>query len=575
MPPNYFAGQTPPPPNMSRPNTVNANGPRQADRPWLQAPNLTNAMEFVPEQPLSLSTIPNSVSTGRAGPAVRRATPGGQTACPHGRPKMLIVKRPEVATWKMNVAKEQGVQKPKDQPPRIPPRQVYRPKKKEEVQSMDVDSERTTEFDIIQKEWKPKEDPEEIKPAAQVVQTTCHSRPAAQAVRPLVQAVRPGDAEVPGVSSSSSSLKPYEAQSEGPPTHSMVSSRGTEPISHYAQKYHTDSFGGTRRRGTEPVGAEEDRRRRLTQRPPTHSVVKEERARNQSVVGPAPYVSDTLDQRLVQRPAEVAPPTNSVVPLLHPPNQSVFVEWPPVLVQGRRGPWRLAEALPSGDGEEHLGRDERRPTCAWGSSVDDEELVDYSSSPERMNLIKTNMTVSGIGGGEPIGAKGVISMELTIGSKTLATAFFNNPRFAASDGVPLEVVISDRLLSGAPRFRVDQKCLSWSKSLVRKWFNIRPKAQDFHADSDASQGMGFWPSSSPSTCGTSSGKQNGENLEYEASPRGPHVWRPPREFQMTIPPFSDPASTAPAHAGQSPRADQGLTGVDPRPLAGGEVLRLT
>lgn len=39
-------------------------------------------------------------------------------------------------------------------------------------------------------------------------------------------------------------------------------------------------------------------------------------------------------------------------------------------------------------------------------------------------LIKTNMTVSGVGGGEPIGAKGVVSMELTIGSKTLATAFF-------------------------------------------------------------------------------------------------------------------------------------------------------
>ena len=36
-------------------------------------------------------------------------------------------------------------------------------------------------------------------------------------------------------------------------------------------------------------------------------------------------------------------------------------------------------------------------------------------------LIKTNMTVSGVGGGDPIGAKGVASMELTVGSKTLAT----------------------------------------------------------------------------------------------------------------------------------------------------------
>jgi hypothetical protein len=39
-------------------------------------------------------------------------------------------------------------------------------------------------------------------------------------------------------------------------------------------------------------------------------------------------------------------------------------------------------------------------------------------------LIKTNMTISGVGRGEPMGAKGVISMELTIGSKTLATTFF-------------------------------------------------------------------------------------------------------------------------------------------------------
>ena len=39
-------------------------------------------------------------------------------------------------------------------------------------------------------------------------------------------------------------------------------------------------------------------------------------------------------------------------------------------------------------------------------------------------LVKTNMTVSGVGGGDPIGAKGVASMELTVASKTLATAFF-------------------------------------------------------------------------------------------------------------------------------------------------------
>jgi hypothetical protein len=38
-------------------------------------------------------------------------------------------------------------------------------------------------------------------------------------------------------------------------------------------------------------------------------------------------------------------------------------------------------------------------------------------------LIKTNMTINDVGGGDPIGAKGVASMELTMGSKTLATTF--------------------------------------------------------------------------------------------------------------------------------------------------------
>jgi hypothetical protein len=39
-------------------------------------------------------------------------------------------------------------------------------------------------------------------------------------------------------------------------------------------------------------------------------------------------------------------------------------------------------------------------------------------------LIKTNMTISGVGGGAPIPGRGVAIMELTIGSKTLATTFF-------------------------------------------------------------------------------------------------------------------------------------------------------
>jgi hypothetical protein len=32
------------------------------------------------------------------------------------------------------------------------------------------------------------------------------------------------------------------------------------------------------------------------------------------------------------------------------------------------------------------------------------------------------------------------------------------------------------------------KKLSWSKSLVRKWFNIKSKAEDFHADNTVGRG---------------------------------------------------------------------------------------
>jgi hypothetical protein len=39
-------------------------------------------------------------------------------------------------------------------------------------------------------------------------------------------------------------------------------------------------------------------------------------------------------------------------------------------------------------------------------------------------LVKTNMTLAGVGGENPIEAKGIASMELTIGSKTIAAAFF-------------------------------------------------------------------------------------------------------------------------------------------------------
>jgi hypothetical protein len=39
-------------------------------------------------------------------------------------------------------------------------------------------------------------------------------------------------------------------------------------------------------------------------------------------------------------------------------------------------------------------------------------------------LVKTNLTLNGVGGGNPMKTQCIIYMELTIGSKSLATAFF-------------------------------------------------------------------------------------------------------------------------------------------------------
>jgi hypothetical protein len=39
-------------------------------------------------------------------------------------------------------------------------------------------------------------------------------------------------------------------------------------------------------------------------------------------------------------------------------------------------------------------------------------------------LVKINLTLNGVGGGNPMEARGVVSMELTVGSKSLTTAFF-------------------------------------------------------------------------------------------------------------------------------------------------------
>ena len=100
-------------------------------------------------------------------------------------------------------------------------------------------------------------------------------------------------------------------------------------------------------------------------------------------------------------------------------------------------------------------------------------------------LIGTNMTISGVGGGEPIPAKGVASMELTIGSKTLATAFF-----------VAEVQGSYNLILGRDRIYANRCVPSSLHQLLIQWVgdemvvHIDSSAQVATADAPLLEGHG-------------------------------------------------------------------------------------
>ena len=91
---------------------------------------------------------------------------------------------------------------------------------------------------------------------------------------------------------------------------------------------------------------------------------------------------------------------------------------------------------------------------------------------EDEDLIKMNMTVSGVVGSEPISAKGVASMELTIGSKTLATAFFIS-----------EVQGNFNLILGRDWIHANQCVPSTLHQLLIQW--ISNKIEVVHGDTSS------------------------------------------------------------------------------------------
>ena len=87
-------------------------------------------------------------------------------------------------------------------------------------------------------------------------------------------------------------------------------------------------------------------------------------------------------------------------------------------------------------------------------------------------LIKTNMTISGVGGGASISVSGVANMELTIGSKTLAIAFFI-----------ADVQVSYNLILGHDRIH-DNRCVPSSlHQFLIQW--VGDAVEVVHSDSSA------------------------------------------------------------------------------------------
>jgi hypothetical protein len=88
------------------------------------------------------------------------------------------------------------------------------------------------------------------------------------------------------------------------------------------------------------------------------------------------------------------------------------------------------------------------------------------------NLFRTNMTLSGVGSDSPIKAKGVTSVELTIGTKTLAAAFFI-----------AEVEGNYSLILGRDWIHANQCVPSTLHQMLLQW--VGDDVEKVHADSSA------------------------------------------------------------------------------------------
>ncbi|KAF8721666.1 hypothetical protein HU200_022838 [Digitaria exilis] len=274
--------------------------------------------------------------------------------------------------------------------PRAPLKQVYRPKKKEEVQSMDVDSERTTEFDIIQV----------------------------------------GTMEVP--IEKSLAMEPTSSEK-------VVEDQGssaTKTQQRFLPKWCPDGLTRTQKRKLQRLCFWEKQEQELEKQ-------RDEFFNQVKPMIPQKEWKAKEDQQATTCHSET-------------------------VAQAVRPGDAEAPGVSSSSSSARDGKSTSVPTAE-----DDEQLVDYSSSPERMNLDVNVLHMSM--NGDMLSEEEAAHLDfagLDRLYKRLDRLGPNNPRFAASDGVPPEVVIvgfrgasvtggltgpyrrSDRLLSGVPARRI-------------------------------------------------------------------------------------------------------------------------
>jgi hypothetical protein len=133
---------------------------------------------------------------------------------------------------------------------------------------------------------------------------------------------------------------------------------------------------------------------------------------------------DLLGEDLIDYEASPEHPGIDVIVITFSADCTIVGDNDPIIAQFDFGPKEVAFTKPK-ESVNHLKSFFTKMLVDGGAAVN---LMPYSLyrklGKQDDELVKTNMTLSGVGTDSSMKAKGVTSVELTIGTKTLAAAFF-------------------------------------------------------------------------------------------------------------------------------------------------------